>query len=232
MSTRASFVIPAYNAERWISKAIHSCRAQTIKQIEIVVVNDGSTDGTKDIIDWHAKQDERVKAVHLPENKGQSYARNHGNKLAQGEYIFVLDADDMATRNRVKDSIACFTLKKCDLLFGSFWIVDSMGNVDRKEPSIPFDPERSRREMTNRICHSTMAYTKKLAMDVSYEWQDQSKLAIDDWRFAWDAHRKGYKFHALTQPLCYYRSLESSLMNQREDPKVTEFKESYLASFK
>ncbi len=231
MTPRATFVIPAFNMDRWVSKAIWSCRNQTIKQVEIIVINDASTDGTKDILDWHGKEDPRVKVVHLSENRGQCYIRNEGNKMAQSDFIFVLDGDDMATRNRVKDTLAAFSLKGCDLVHGSFFIVDAHGITLEKKMVIPFDPVESRKIKTNRICHSTMAYTRKLALDVPYQWEKFGKLGIDDWRFEWDAYRKGYKFYALKTPLSYYRSLEGSMTVVRNSEQMNTFKEEYLATF-
>ncbi len=231
MTPRASFIIPAYNMDRWVSKAIWSCRNQTIKQIEIIVLNDASTDGTKDILDWHAKEDSRVKVVHIPENHGQSFARNEGNKLAQSDYLFVLDGDDMATRNRVKDTLTAFQLKACDLVHGSFFIVDAHGITAEKRMVVPFNPENARKMKTNQVCHSTVAYTKKLALDVPYQWEKYGSLGIDDWRFVWDVHRKGYKFYALRTPLCYYRSLEGSMTIVRNSEQMNTFKDEYLAAF-
>ncbi len=231
MTPRATFVIPAYNADRWISKTIWSCRNQTVKQIEIIVINDASTDGTLDILDWHAKEDARIKVIHLSENKGQVNARNMGNQLAQADHIFVLDADDMATRNRVKDTLVAFQLKGCDLVHGSFFIVDSMGIVQTKSVAIKFDPERAKQLKTNHICHSTVAYTKKVALDVPYTWENYGPLGIDDWRFEWDVWNKGYKFYALKSPLSYYRATEGSMTIVRNSEKMNQFKDEFLATF-
>lgn len=228
MTPRVSFVIPAYNAERWVSKAIWSCRNQTIKQIEIIVVNDGSTDATKDILDWHCKEDNRVVAIHQ-DNKGRSFARNLGNDRATGSLICVLDADDMATRNRVKDTLAAFELKKPDFMFGSFFIVDSHGTTDRKIAAVPFEPEQAKEKKLNFICHSTVAYTKKLSQDVRYEDGVYSKLGLDDWKFQWDSHRKGYSIRNIKNPLCYYRLTEDGTMATRDNKAVEAAKDAFLA---
>lgn len=228
MEPRASFVIPSFNAEMWLSKAIWSCRNQTIKNIEIIVINDGSTDATKDILDWHAKEDKRVISVHQ-ENKGRSFSRNRGNDLAGSDLILVLDADDMATRNRVKDTLAAFELKKADFLFGSYFLIDSYGNTDRKMVSIPFDPDQAKEKKMNFICHSTVAYTKKLAMDIRYEEGVYSKLGLDDWKFQWEAHRKGYVIKNLKNPLSYYRLTEGGTMATRDAKAVAEAKEAFFA---
>jgi glycosyltransferase involved in cell wall biosynthesis len=230
MTPRASFVIPAYNAERWISKAILSCRAQTVKQIEIIVVNDGSTDDTGAIIDWHAKEDKRIQTFHMKQNVGRSLARNLGNKAAQSDVILVLDADDMACRNRVRDTLEGFAIRKADLLFGSFFIIDGIGNVERKMIANAFDPEISKKEKFNFICHSTVAYTKKLAEAVRYDAGQYSTLGLDDWKFQWDAFKQGFSLKHVKTPLSYYRITADGVSATRKPEDVTRLKDAHLAS--
>jgi glycosyltransferase involved in cell wall biosynthesis len=228
MTPRASFVIPAYNADRWISKALYSCRTQTIKNIEIIVVNDGSTDYTAAILDWHAEEDKRIRVYHQ-ENHGRSWARNFGNDAAQSDLIMVLDADDMATRNRTKDTLATFELKKPDFLYGSFFSIDSMGTTSSKIVCGPFDPVISKEKKLNFICHSTVAYTKKLSEVIRYEEGVYTKLGLDDWKFQWEVYKKGYKIQHVRNPLCYYRVTESGTMATRDPAEVAKAKEEYLA---
>lgn len=226
---RASFVIPAYNADRWISKALYSCRTQTIKNIEIIVVNDGSTDGTKAIVEWHASEDKRIRIFNR-ENNGRSSSRNFGNNEAQSDLILVLDADDMATRNRVKDTLATFQLKKPDFLYGSFFSIDSMGTTQSKVVCGPFDPEISKQKKMNFICHSTVAYTKKLSEVVKYEEGVYTKLGLDDWKFQWEVYKKGFKIQHIRNPLCYYRMTEDGTMATRDQKAVDDAKEVFLAT--
>ncbi len=230
MIPRASIVIPAYNADRWISKALYSCRTQTIKNIEIIVVNDGSTDYTKAIAEWHGDEDKRIRVL-TQENKGRSAARNYGNDEAQSDLILVLDADDMATRNRVKDTLAVFELKKPDFVYGSFFSIDSMGTTGSKIVCGPFDPEVSKQKKLNFICHSTVAYTKKLFQDIRYEEGVYTKLGLDDWKFQWEVYKRGYKIQHIRNPLCYYRVTESGTMATRDPKEVDSAKEEFLATF-
>ena len=89
-----SVIIPAYNAENTLNAAIDSLLNQTLKDIEIIVVDDGSTDSTKEIICEYINCHENIKGI-LSQNKGVSAARNAGIDIAQGEYIAFLDADDL-----------------------------------------------------------------------------------------------------------------------------------------
>lgn len=229
MNPRASFVIPAYNADRWLAKTIHSCREQTIKQIEIIIVNDGSTDMTQGIAEYMAKEDKRIRVFNR-ENAGRSAARNFGNDQAESELIMVLDADDLATRNRTKDTLATFELKKPDFMYGSFFAMDSLGNVESKRVCAPFDPKVSKKAKLNYICHSTVAYTKKLAKSVRYEDGVYSTLGLDDWKFQWDTYRAGFKIQHLRNPLCYYRVTGDGTMASRDPKAVEAAKEEYLAN--
>lgn len=88
-----SVIVPIYNVEKYLHKCIDSILNQTLKNIEIILVNDGSTDNCGKIIDEYAKKDERIIVIHK-ENEGQSSARNKGLDIARGEYIGFVDSDD------------------------------------------------------------------------------------------------------------------------------------------
>lgn len=88
-----SVIIPAYNAEKYIQRAICSVLNQTYSNCEIIIVNDGSTDSTREAVEFFSKNDDRVRLINT-ENGGVSRARNIGIEAAKGEYISFLDADD------------------------------------------------------------------------------------------------------------------------------------------
>ncbi len=92
-----SIIIPVYNAERYIKNCIDSIINETEKDVEIIVINDGSTDSTKDIIKKIAEENKSVK-IFNNDNKGVSYSRNYGIRKASGKYILFLDADDYLSR--------------------------------------------------------------------------------------------------------------------------------------
>lgn len=90
---KISIIIPAYNAEKTISKCLDSIINQTYKNLEIIVINDGSTDSTSKIISEYASKDKRIKFIDN-KNHGVSYTRNIGISISTGEYINFVDADD------------------------------------------------------------------------------------------------------------------------------------------
>jgi len=100
-----SVVIPAYNTEKYIGQAIASALQQTLRDIEVIVVDDGSTDGTASVVDAYA--DPRVRYIYQ-DNQERSAARNHGLALANAEYVAFLDADDWWAPTKLERQIALF----------------------------------------------------------------------------------------------------------------------------
>ena len=89
-----SIIVPVYNGEEYLAQTLECLLSQSEKDIEIITVNDGSTDSTQNIIEKYAKKDSRIKAVYQ-ENAGVSAARNNGIERACGEYIIFIDSDDL-----------------------------------------------------------------------------------------------------------------------------------------
>jgi glycosyltransferase EpsH len=88
-----SVIIPVYNVERWLAQCLDSMTAQTVPDMEIICVDDGSTDKSGRICDTYSERDERFRVIHKP-NGGVSAARNDGIKAASGEWIMFVDSDD------------------------------------------------------------------------------------------------------------------------------------------
>lgn len=109
---KVSVIVPVYNAGNYIERCINSIINQTLKEIEIIIVNDGSTDKTMEILEKLLEQDERISIVHK-ENGGVSSARNTGLAMAKGEYIYQLDGDDWIEKETL---LNCYCLAKKDNL--------------------------------------------------------------------------------------------------------------------
>ena len=95
---KITIIVPIYNVEKYIKESIESAINQTYKNLEIILVDDGSTDSSGKICDIYKQRDKRVIVVHQ-KNKGLSGARNTGLDLATGKYIMFLDPDDMLELN-------------------------------------------------------------------------------------------------------------------------------------
>ena len=117
MKPLISIIIPAYNHEKYIGKALISCSEQTYKNIEVIVIDDGSTDGTWQIICSQASKDNRIKAFQQ-KNCGVGFASQRGVELASGEWITFCGSDDSFPPNAISDLVS-----KChgrDLVIGEY----------------------------------------------------------------------------------------------------------------
>lgn len=96
MDPKISIIIPVYNVEKYLPECFHSVRNQTYKNVEIILVDDGSTDNSGRMCDEYAKNRDNIKVIHQ-ENQGLSGARNSGVRFSTGDYICFVDSDDVVT---------------------------------------------------------------------------------------------------------------------------------------
>ena len=143
-----SIIIPVYNVAPYIREAVESAVNQTYKNLEIILIDDGSTDGSGQICDEYASRDPRITAIHQ-KHQGVSNARNVGLNLATGDYIAFLDPDDaydpsfihcmLDTIRQTKCDIVickhmgCYTEDKMDTKKGSIRPLSDMGKYDRNQ---------------------------------------------------------------------------------------------------
>ena len=98
---KVSVIVPVFNVESYLNESLDSILNQTLKDIEIICINDGSTDNSLDILETYSKKDKRIKII-SKENEGQGVARNVGLDNAQGEYISFVDSDDFIKRDMLE----------------------------------------------------------------------------------------------------------------------------------
>lgn len=110
-----SVIIPVYNVEKYLKQCLESVVNQTFRDIEIICVNDGSTDNSLGCLESYEKQDERIRII-TQKNKGLSGARNTGMKYATGKYIYFLDSDDYLELNALEDLHSLGEEKSLDLI--------------------------------------------------------------------------------------------------------------------
>ena len=111
MSEKISIIIPVYNVEKYLRRCLNSIINQTYKDIEIILVDDGSTDNSGKICDEYKEKDNRIVVIHK-ENGGLSDARNAGIDIAKGKYIGFIDSDDFADIRMYEIIYNNFQMKK------------------------------------------------------------------------------------------------------------------------
>ena len=138
MSPKVSVVIPVYNVAPYLREGLDSIVNQTLKEIEIICVNDGSTDNSLDILNEYAAKDNRFKII-SQENAGSGPARNRGIEIATGEYLSVLDADDFFEDNMLEYLYYTVQKEQSDVAVCAFYVYDNQTKEDIKifYPAIP-----------------------------------------------------------------------------------------------
>ncbi len=121
---KVSVVVPIYNVERYLRECVDSILAQTLKDIEVILVDDGSPDGCPKIVDEYAKLDSRVVAVHR-KNGGYSKAVNYGISIAKGEYIGIIESDDWIEPDMYEQLLAKAEKHDADIAKGEFCMYNS-----------------------------------------------------------------------------------------------------------
>lgn len=122
MDIKVSIIVPVYNVAPYLDACLSSCINQTFRDIEIIVVNDGSTDESPEIIAAYAENDDRIKVI-TKENQGLIYARKSGLEMACGEYIFHLDGDDYIEINAIEMLYDEVIKQKADYVVANFYVV-------------------------------------------------------------------------------------------------------------
>lgn len=137
MNKKISVIVPAYNVEKYINKCINSILGQAYKNIEVIVVDDGSTDQTSKICDEVAQSDKRVRVIHQ-KNQGLSQARNNGIKASTGSYISLIDGDDVVESDFLKN-MASAIRDDIDIVVSGYKTVNANSNIlstNRKDNAV------------------------------------------------------------------------------------------------
>ena len=124
---KISVIIPVYNGETYLAQCLDSIIGQTLKEIEIICVNDGSKDRTQQILEKYAEKDSRIQII-SQENGGAGAARNAGLRIARGEYLSILDGDDFFEPDMLEKAY-----KKAKESRQSFWCLDQINTT--KQPA-------------------------------------------------------------------------------------------------
>lgn len=213
---KVSFVCPIYDGDSYAAETIESMRRQTMKDIEIIVIDDCSPDYTPELMDWYVKTDPRIKYHRFETNQGVCEARNYGNKMAESEIICVTDQDDLSTHWRAEYAWQFFKKHpEINCLTSSYWEL----KVDGKKHKKYVPTEVMNYEMLNNYgnetwvwMHSSACYRKEDILKLPYRNKDGQ---TDDYVFLEDWTQAGMKFATTKVVLANCRRLPWSVMNQR-----------------
>lgn len=123
-----SVIVPVYNTKSYLARCLNSILEQTYKYLDVIIVDDGSDDGSEDICDSYAQKDERVRVFHQ-KNQGQSAARNFALDRVSGDYILFVDADDYVDRMLVEKAVSCIESSNADVVLFAHCEITAKGIV-------------------------------------------------------------------------------------------------------
>lgn len=203
-----SIVMPVYNAENYLVPAIDSVIKQSYKNIELIIIDDKSTDSSLTIIEQFKKKYPtkiRIVKMHKRLNCGGDMCANEGIKKARGKYIARMDADDISHKDRIKKQVEFLEKHKEVFLVGSnAYVIDQTGKVigEKKEPTRPFDIYNSYFTF-HPLIHPTCMFRRIVnGKPFSYKLEYN---ANNDYLTFFTLLCKGYIFVNLPQKLLYYR---------------------------
>lgn len=133
MAPKVSVIIPVYNNEVYLRECLDSAVNQTLKDIEIICVNDGSTDGSLQIMREYADKDSRIRVIDKP-NGGYGHTMNCGLNVATGEYVAFLESDDTINTSAYQKLVEIADAQKLDIIKGDYFLLEGMGANRTLEP--------------------------------------------------------------------------------------------------
>ena len=138
MMKKVSVIIPVYNGEKYLAKTLNSVLNQTFKDFEVICINDKSQDNTSEILKEYSQKDDRIMVITNYENVGAARTRNVGIDMAEGEYIYFLDADDYIDEKYLECMVNTIEQKQCDVILNLSIMNESNGHsVAYHHPSMP-----------------------------------------------------------------------------------------------
>lgn len=196
-----SFCLPTYNRAEYLAEAIESCLNQTYSDLELVIVDDGSTDSTPKLLEYYQQKDARVEIVQTP-NNGIASARNLAVSLAKGEYIAVMDSDDICGPDRLERQLKALG-KGADVCYSSYLRADENGVViDGVKAPKPKDITKESLLTDQGIPHVTILARKQCF--VAHPYLDKYRVN-DDYRLCVDWVKAGYILTMIEDPLVIVR---------------------------
>lgn len=237
MKQRVSIIIPAYNAARYIGEAIASVQSQTFPDWELIVVDDGSSDGTAQIIGELAKRDKRIRSFSQP-NAGQGAARNAGINVANAPLIAFLDADDVWLENKLERQIEVQRETQADLVYSDAWIFNGE-NVTDEQASFNIESGlHTGREMFRKLFDSNSipmltVIARRATVLEAGAFNSHGRFS-EDYDLWMRLAAAGASFYGINEKLARYRRHHSSsaFKSEASDERISDNANMYIATLR
>ncbi len=202
-------IMPAFNSSEYIEEAIISVINQSVTDWELFVIDDGSSDHTREIVEGFVNKDSRIRLFTNQENMGVGRSRNRGLELCYGDYVALLDSDDYWEPQMLEKSIARAEETGADIIYCSYAIVDEQGRKLCNDFIVPEETDFQHSIVRNVISCSTALFTEKLAREMRFP----TNIYHEDIALWFQLLRDGWVARGVPEILASYR--------QRSDSKTS-----------
>ncbi len=214
MNELVSIIVPVYNARKFIRETMDSVMAQTYPSWELLLIEDVSTDGTAAVIEEYVreKEEQRIRLIRQPENRGAARARNRGLEEAKGRYIAYLDADDLWEPEKLQHQLLFMEKNEAAFCFTGYEFADECGVGTGKVVRVP-ETLNYRQALGNTTIFTTtvMFDTEKIPK----EMLEMPVMKSEDTALWWRILRNGYTAYGLDENLVRYRRPGKSLSSNK-----------------
>lgn len=218
-----SIITSVYNCERYIRESIESILSQTFSDFEFIILNDGSTDGTMDVV--RSYKDNRIILVESHENWKIPKRRNQGIKMARGKYIAIHDGDDISKSYRLEMQVKILNEEGIFCVGGHAEKIDMNGDLLNETMDYPPTINEEIIEMITKKCMNpiidpTTMFVRKTFIDLGYYTLDKSIYTVPDFDMWCKALLAGHSIKNIQQALINYRTNVSGMTGLHKDEMI------------
>ena len=207
---KISIIIPVYNEEKWIIKTIKNIKEQTYTNYEIILVDDGSTDASKQIMLQY--NDENIKLICLDKNMGPAIARNEGLKIATGRFICFQDADDLWDKYKLEKQINFMKKNDCAFSYTAFKYLNDNKLKKDKVVNIPLVLDYKKALKDTRILMTSVMLDRN---KINKELLQMPNVPAEDVATWWKILKSGFLAYGLDEVLVYYHITSNRLTSNK-----------------
>lgn len=214
MKELVSIIVPVYNVKSYIAATIESVLAQTYTDWELLLIEDGSTDGTKEFVEQYLKEqaDDRIKFHIIPQNIGAAAARNYGMDISKGRFVTYLDSDDLWQPEKLSHQVAFMMEKDAAFSFTGYEFADASGRGTGKVVKVPAEMTYRQALQNTTIFTSTVMFdTEKLSREALH----MPLVKSEDTALWWRILKSGVSAYGLQENLVLYRRIGGSLSSNK-----------------
>lgn len=223
-----SVVIPCYNSAAFLARAVDSLLAQTLSPTEVILVDNGSTDGTWLLIEQYRSQYPTLVHTAREARRGAPHARNTGLEMATCEWVQFLDSDDELLPEKLATQIAAAKAAEADLVAGSCFIYQWDGNTYTKRVSAVHETNPWMGLITSRLGRTTSNLYRRTALQAVNGWRTDLRSS-QEYDLMFRLMQAGFKLACVAAPQAIIHVQENSIHKSKDVARSLEVTDTYLA---